>query len=129
MEITFGEVADFPWEHASEYCGAIFQTPDNLGNLGNYTELFGKFKEKGILSILAQDILSTAICKSAGEMGADIAVGCVQRFGLPMAFGGPHPGYMACRDELKRKMPGRIIGVSRDKHGELAYRMTLQTRE
>jgi glycine dehydrogenase len=100
-----------------------------MGNLANYTELFGKFKEKGILSILAQDILSTAICKSAGEMGADIAVGCAQRFGLPMAFGGPHPGYMACRDELKRKMPGRIIGVSRDKHGELAYRMTLQTRE
>ena len=58
-------------------------------------------------------------------MGADIAVGCVQRFGLPMAFGGPHPGYMSCRDALKRKMPGRIIGVSRDKHGDIAYRMTL----
>jgi glycine dehydrogenase len=62
-------------------------------------------------------------------MGADIAVGTAQRFGLPMHFGGPHPGFMACKDEYKRKMPGRIIGVSKDVHGDMAYRMTLQTRE
>ena len=62
-------------------------------------------------------------------MGADIACGSVQRFGIPMAFGGPHPAYLACKDEFKRKMPGRIIGVSKDKHDNIAYRMAMQTRE
>ena len=129
VELTIGKVADFPWDNATEYCGAIFQSPDNLGNMENYSELFARFKANGIISILAQDIASQTICKPAGEMGADIAVGSAQRFGLPMAFGGPHPGYMACKDEFKRKMPGRIIGVSRDRHGNMAYRMSLQTRE
>jgi glycine dehydrogenase len=76
------------------------------------------------LTVIA-DILSLAIVKSPAEMGADIAVGSVQRFGVPMMFGGPHPGYLACKDELKRKMPGRIIGVSIDSHGNKAYRMSL----
>jgi glycine dehydrogenase len=125
IDLVIGDIAEFPWDHSKEFCGAIFQNPDNIGNITNYTELFAKFKENGIISILAQDIMSTVICKPAGEMGADIAVGSAQRFGLPMAFGGPHPGFMACKDEFKRKMPGRIIGVSRDKHGDLAYRMTL----
>ena len=62
-------------------------------------------------------------------MGADIAVGSVQRFGIPMGFAGPHPGYLACKDEFKRKMPGRVIGVSKDTHGDIAYRMAMQTRE
>lgn len=62
-------------------------------------------------------------------MGADIACGSVQRFGIPMGFGGPHPAYLACKDEFKRKMPGRIIGVSKDKHDNIAYRMAMQTRE
>lgn len=71
------------------------------------------------------DILSLAIVKTPAEMGAGIAVGSVQRFGIPMSFGGPHPGYMACKDELKRKMPGRLIGVSKDVHGNQAFRMAL----
>lgn len=71
------------------------------------------------------DILSLAIVKPPGEMGADIACGNVQRFGLPMAFGGPHPGYFAVKDRFKRKMPGRIIGVSKDADGDVAIRMTL----
>jgi glycine dehydrogenase len=75
------------------------------------------------------DILAVAIAKPPGEMGADIAVGSVQRFGIPMAYGGPHPGYFAVKDELKRKMPGRVIGVSVDVHGNTAYRMAMQTRE
>jgi len=69
------------------------------------------------------------IVKSPAEMGADIAVGGVQRFGLPMGFGGPHPGYFAVKDELKRKMPGRIIGISKDADGNTALRMSLQVRE
>lgn len=101
------------------------QTPDNIGNLTNFTELFARCREHGILSVLNSDILALCIVKSAGEMGADIAVGSVQRFGLPMGFGGPHPGYFACKDELKRKMPGRIIGISKDADGNTALRMTL----
>ena len=75
IDLVIGDIAEFPWDHAKEFCGAIFQNPDNIGNITNYTELFAKFKENGIISILAQDIMSTVICKPAGEMGADIAVG------------------------------------------------------
>jgi glycine dehydrogenase len=81
-----------------------------------------------VFTVIA-DIFAMTIAKSPGEMGADIAVGSVQRFGVPMMYGGPHPGYMACKDDFKRKMPGRIIGVSVDVHGNKAYRMALQTRE
>lgn len=95
----------------------------------DYSELFSKFRDNKVRSIVIQDILSLPISKSAGEMGADIACGSVQRFGIPMGFGGPHPAYLACKDEFKRKMPGRIIGVSKDKHGDIAYRMAMQTRE
>jgi glycine dehydrogenase len=79
--------------------------------------------------VLNSDVLALCITKSAAEQGADIAVGGVQRFGLPMGFGGPHPSYFACKDEFKRKMPGRIIGISKDSDGNVALRMTLQVRE
>jgi glycine dehydrogenase len=95
----------------------------------DYTELFDRFREHKVRSVVIQDLLSNCISKPAGEMGADIAAGSVQRFGIPMGFGGPHPAYLACKDEIKRKMPGRIIGVSKDIHGDPAYRMAMQTRE
>ena len=75
------------------------------------------------------DILSLNLVKTPAAMGADIACGNAQRMGIPMAFGGPHPGYFAATDKLKRKLPGRIIGVSKDCHGDTAFRMALQTRE
>ena len=95
----------------------------------DYSELFAEFKKHKIRSVCVQDILSLPISKPADEMGADIAAGSVQRFGIPMGFGGPAPAYLACKDEIKRKMPGRVIGVSKDKHGDIAYRMSMQTRE
>ena len=86
-------------------------------------------KQKKVYVTIVADVLSLGIVKTPGEMGADIAVGSVQRFGVPMGYGGPHPGYIACKDEHKRRLPGRIIGVSIDVHGNKSYRMALQTRE
>lgn len=129
IELVIDEPANFNWAKADEYFGYMVQNPDNFGNLHDITEVAAKLKtHKVIVSVIA-DILSLSIVKTPGEMGADIAVGSAQRFGVPMAFGGPHAGYMAVKDELKRKMPGRLIGVSKDNHGNLAYRMSLQTRE
>lgn len=95
----------------------------------DFTELFAKLHEHGVKAVLNSDILALTIVKSPGEMDADIAVGGVQRFGLPMGFGGPHPGYFAAKDDLKRKMPGRIIGISKDADGNMALRLSLAVRE
>ena len=107
----------------------MVQNPDNFGNLHDITATAAKLKEHKVIVTIVADILSLAITKTPGEMGADIAVGSAQRFGVPMADGGPHAGFMAVKDELKRKMPGRLIGVSKDVHGNQAFRMSLQTRE
>lgn len=86
-------------------------------------------KEHGVIFTIIADILSLCLYKPPGEMGADIACGSAQRMGIPMAYGGPHPAFFACVDQYKRKMPGRIMGVSIDRHGNQAFRMALQTRE
>lgn len=78
---------------------------------------------------IAADVLSLNLVKTPAEMGADIALGSAQRMGIPMAYGGPHPGYFAAKEHFKRKMPGRIIGVSIDRHGNQAFRLALATRE
>jgi glycine dehydrogenase len=107
----------------------MVQNPDNLGNVSDISEVAAKLREKKVVVTVIADLLSMTIIKNPGEMGADIAIGSAQRFGVPMGFGGPHAGYMAVKDEFKRKMPGRLIGVSKDAHGDKAYRMALQTRE
>lgn len=129
VELVVGSIDEFPWDEAKEFCGMLVQNPDNIGNLTNFTDLFTKLREHGVLSVHNADILSLCIIKSPGEMGADIAAGSAQRFGLPMAFGGPHPGYFAVKDEFKRKMPGRIVGITKDAEGNQALKLVLQVRE
>ncbi len=112
-----------------EFFGVIVQYPDSNGEIFDYTEFFNEAKSKNIYTIVAADLLSLSILKSPSELGADAAVGSTQRFGVPMGFGGPHAAYFATKDEFKRQIPGRIIGVSIDSHGHRALRMALQTRE
>ena len=112
-----------------QYFGILLQYPDTNGEVIDFTELLQLCQQNNIASILAADPMSLVLLKSPGEMGADIAVGSMQRFGVPMGYGGPHAAYLAARDSYKRLMPGRIIGVSKDTDGNQAYRMALQTRE
>ena len=109
--------------------GAIFQYPGTYGRVRDFTPCIAALHENKALAIMAADILALCLLKSPGEMGADIAVGNTQRFGVPMGYGGPHAAYMSTTDKLKRAMPGRIIGVSVDARGNKAYRLSLQTRE
>jgi glycine dehydrogenase len=107
----------------------LLQYPGVNGAVENYQALIADYKAKGGLVIMAADLLALTLITSPGELGADIAVGNTQRFGMPMGAGGPHAAYLACKDDYKRSMPGRLVGVSVDAHGNTAYRLALQTRE
>jgi glycine dehydrogenase len=114
---------------AIEAFGALVQYPGAEGAIRDYSALASKLHVRGGFLVAAADLLALAILKPPGEWGADVVVGSAQRFGVPMGFGGPHAGYMATRDELKRSMPGRLVGVTVDAQGRAAYRLALQTRE
>jgi glycine dehydrogenase len=116
-------------EFDSTWFGAIVQYPDETGEIHDYSSFVAKAHESGILVAVAADLMSLALLTPPGEWGADVVVGSNQRFGLPMGFGGPHAGFFATREEFKRNIPGRIIGISVDAQGNRALRMALQTRE
>ncbi|WP_289042807.1 aminomethyl-transferring glycine dehydrogenase [uncultured Aliiroseovarius sp.] len=114
---------------ADEVFGAIFQYPGTYGRVSDFTDQITALHEAKAIGIVTADPLALTVLKEPGAMGADIAVGSSQRFGVPMGFGGPHAAYMATADKHKRSMPGRLIGVSIDARGNQAYRLSLQTRE
>ena len=109
--------------------GALFQYPGVCGACHDFSDPIAKLHAAGAIATVAADPLALTLLKSPGEMGADIAIGSMQRYGVPMGYGGPHAAYMATRDALKRTLPGRIVGVSVDSKGNRAYRLALQTRE
>ena len=114
---------------ASEIFGGIIAYPDSTGRVKDIAALVEKIQIAGGLAIVNTDLLALTLFKSPGEYGADIAVGSAQRFGVPVGFGGPHAGFMAVRNGLERSLPGRLVGQSIDTHGNLAFRLALQTRE
>ena len=126
IEVIVGDPRDLPTEGLF---GGIFQYPGTHGGLMDFTNQIAALHAMKALGIVIADPLALALLKEPGAMGADIAVGSTQRFGVPMGFGGPHAAYMACHDAHKRAMPGRIVGVSIDARGNKAYRLSLQTRE
>ncbi|KGK80925.1 glycine dehydrogenase [Thalassobacter stenotrophicus] len=109
--------------------GAIFQYPGTHGHLRDFTPEMAALRAQKAIGIVVTDLLALCLLKEPGAMGADIAVGSAQRFGVPLGYGGPHAGFFACADAFKRNMPGRIVGVSVDSHGHKAFRLSLQTRE
>jgi glycine dehydrogenase len=109
--------------------GAIFQYPGTYGHVADFTEAIAGLHAAGAVAVMATDLLALTLLKEPGAMGADIAVGSSQRFGVPMGYGGPHAAFIACREPMKRQLPGRIVGVSIDARGNRAYRLALQTRE
>jgi glycine dehydrogenase len=113
----------------AEVFGALLQYPGTSGVVRDLRPVVAALHAKGALAIVAADLLALTLLASPGELGADIAVGSAQRFGVPMGYGGPHAAYMAVRDALKRSLPGRIVGLSVDSRGQPAYRLALQTRE
>ncbi|WP_135501296.1 aminomethyl-transferring glycine dehydrogenase [Roseovarius aestuariivivens] len=126
IEIVVGAPEDLD---ATAVFGAIFQYPGTFGHLRDVSDQMSALHEQNAIGIVSADPLALTLLKEPGAMGADIAVGSVQRFGVPMGYGGPHAAYIACRDAYKRALPGRLVGVSVDSHGNRAYRLSLQTRE
>ena len=114
---------------AEKVFGALFQYPGVCGAFHDFSEPMAKLHAAGALAVIVADPLALTLLKPPGEMGADIAVGSMQRFGMPMGYGGPHAAYIAVKDPYKRALPGRIVGVSIDARGNRAYRLALQTRE
>jgi glycine dehydrogenase len=113
----------------ASYFGAIVQYPNNKGSIENYRDFINTVHAAGAYVVMATDLLALTLLTPPGELGADVAIGSAQRFGVPLGYGGPHAAFMSCKDDFKRNIPGRIIGISIDAQGNRALRMALQTRE
>ena len=126
FELIVGKAETAP---QADVFGALLQYPNECGEITDLTSIIAALKAQGAISAVATDLMALVLLKSPGSMGADIALGSSQRFGVPLGFGGPHAAFFATRDEHKRSVPGRMIGVSVDARGKTALRMALQTRE
>ena len=127
ITIKIGNISDIQWD--GSIFGIVLQYPAANGSIQDLTQLFDTAHEHGALIACASDLLALTLLKPPGEFGADIVFGSAQRFGVPMGYGGPHAAFFATKEEYKRQIPGRIIGVSIDAQGSVALRMALQTRE
>ena len=126
IEVIVGAPEDLD---AAQVFGAIFQYPGTYGHLRDFSDAIAALHAQKAVGIMATDLLALTLIKEPGAMGADIAVGSSQRFGVPLGYGGPHAAFISCREPMKRALPGRLVGVSIDSHGDQAYRLALQTRE
>ena len=129
VKLIVGDWKSFDPAAEPGLAGVLVQYPDNLGAVQDYAEFFTRCHAAKALCCVAADLLALTLLKEPGAFGADVCIGSTQRFGIPMGYGGPAAAYMACTDALKRKLPGRFIGLSVDKDGKPAYRLALQTRE
>jgi glycine dehydrogenase len=128
IDVRVGSTSAIDFEGAGVF-GVLVQYPTTDGRVLDHADLAARTHAAGGLFIVAADLLALTLLRAPGEFGADVCVGSAQRFGVPMGFGGPHAAFLATREDLKRVLPGRLIGVSHDAEGKIAYRMALQTRE
>ena len=129
IEVVIGDPQKLIELKEETYFGALLQYPGNDGAVIDFSRVIEGIHDQNGLAVMATDLLSLTILKSPGEMGADIAIGSSQRFGVPLGFGGPHAAFMATKEKYKRSLPGRLVGASVDASGKTAYRLALQTRE
>ena len=124
IEVTIGDPMLLSETDNETYFGALLQYPGNDGSIIDFSRQIENIHKQNGLVIMATDLLALTLLKSPGELGADIAIGSSQRFGVPLGFGGPHAAFMATREKYKRSLPGRLVGVSIDEHGRTAYRLS-----
>jgi glycine dehydrogenase len=129
IRVEVADVLALKHDGTKGLAAVLAQYPDTTGVLHDYADLARETHEAGALFVVSADLLALTVLRPPGEFGVDICVGNSQRFGVPLGFGGPHAAFMAVKDALKRKMPGRLVGVSKDAAGRPAYRLSLQTRE